>query len=68
MTEEDKKQKFREEFPLCAESADLFRQLFGPGVKLLYAEENGKHIGRQYDEEKHEAIYGKKINIQRGTK
>lgn len=60
MTEQEKRERFRAEFPLCAESADLFRDLFGDGVRLVYAEENGKAIGRQYNEERHNEIYNKK--------
>ena len=60
MTEEEKRERFRAEFPLSAESADLFRELFGEGVKLVYAEEDGKTIGRKYDEDKHNQIYNKK--------
>lgn len=59
MTQEEKREKFRAEFPLSAQSADLFRELFGDGVRLIYAEENGKTIGRQYDEKRHDEIYKK---------
>lgn len=60
MTEEEKKALFRAEFPLSAESADLFRGLFGDGVRLEYAEENGKTIGREYNEDRHNEIYNRK--------
>lgn len=60
MTKQEKRELFRAEFPLSAESADLFRDLFGDGVRLVYAEENGKTIGRQYNEDRHNEIYNKK--------
>jgi len=60
MTEEEKRELFRAEFPESAAAADMFRELFGPGVRLVYAEENGKTVGRKYDEDKHNQIYNKK--------
>lgn len=63
MTEEDKKELFRAEFPESAAAADLFRELFGPGVRLVYAEENGKTISKKYDEAKHEELYRKRRGL-----
>lgn len=36
----------RKNFPECWAFADRFRKAFGPGVKLVYARENGKEIGK----------------------
>jgi hypothetical protein len=35
----------RAAFPECVKIADEFRAAFGPGVKLVYARENGREIG-----------------------
>ena len=40
----------REEFPQTAKIVDLFRKHFGAGVKVRWAEENGKTVGRKEDE------------------
>jgi len=37
----------RTAFPECVGFADEFREVFGPGVALNYASENGQSIGRQ---------------------
>lgn len=37
----------RAEFPETSRIVDKFRAEFGPGVKLVYAEENGKTIGKK---------------------
>lgn len=34
-------------FPKCIEFADKMRDVFGPGVKLTYAEEGGLSIGKK---------------------
>jgi hypothetical protein len=39
----------RERFPFAAARVDELRAVFGPGVKLLYASENGDSIGRSTD-------------------
>lgn len=36
----------REQFPELAKVMDEFRAVFGPGVKLICGEENGKKIGK----------------------
>ena len=41
------KDQNRADFPVAAAMIDQFREVFGPGVKLLWAEENGKSIGRK---------------------
>lgn len=41
------KKEVRALFPLCCEFADPVRNEFGDGVKMVYAEENGRKIGKQ---------------------
>lgn len=41
------KDDVRRLFPECIEFADKMRDVFGPGVKLTYAEENGLKIGQR---------------------
>ena len=41
------KKEVRALFPLCCEFADLVRNEFGDGVKMVYAEENESKIGKQ---------------------
>ncbi len=41
------KKEVRALFPLCCEFADLVRNEFGDGVKMVYSEENGSKIGKQ---------------------
>lgn len=36
----------REDFPVTTKTVDILRAKFGPGVKVIYAEENGRTIGR----------------------
>lgn len=38
----------RENFPKCVEFADECRDVFGTGVKMVYANEGGKVIGKQF--------------------
>lgn len=33
--------------PECAAAKDLFIALFGPSVRMTYAEENGRTVGRR---------------------
>ena len=42
-----KKEEFRALFPSVTEFADKCRAVFGDGVKLIYAEENGRCIGKR---------------------
>lgn len=37
----------RAAFPLTADLLDEWRSVFGPGVRLLWAEEDGKTIGKK---------------------
>lgn len=37
----------RENFPACVEFADECREVFGDGVKMVYANEGGNVIGMQ---------------------
>lgn len=37
----------RADFPFAAEKVDELRAVFGDGVKLLWASENGREIGRR---------------------
>lgn len=41
------KDDVRKHFPESVAFADLVRREFGAGVKLVYAEENGRCIGRK---------------------
>lgn len=41
------KEQFRAEFPKVTAFADQCRKVFGDGVKLVYAEENGRSVGRK---------------------
>ena len=38
----------RENFPSCVEFADECRDVFGDGVKMVYASEGGQVIGKQF--------------------
>lgn len=38
----------RENFPTCVEFADECRAVFGDGVKMVYASEDGQVIGNQF--------------------
>lgn len=39
--------QIRRDFPGCTSIIDDFRAVFGPGVKPLYFEEDGKTMGKQ---------------------
>lgn len=41
------KDEVRRLFPSCVDVADRFRDVFGPSVKLTYAEEGGRSIGKK---------------------
>ncbi len=41
------REEARRLFPFAAEKADELRAVFGPGVKLMYAKENGREIGKR---------------------
>jgi hypothetical protein len=43
----DRAAENRANMPQCAAAKDLFTALFGPAVKMTYAEENGRTIGRK---------------------
>ena len=38
----------RKNFPVCVEFADECRDVFGDGVKMVYAKEGGNVIGKQF--------------------
>ena len=42
-----KKDEVRRLFPKCVAFADHCRGVFGDGVRLIYAKENGREIGKQ---------------------
>lgn len=42
----------RANFPFTAQIVDAFRKEFGEGIKLIYAEEGGKTIGKKPPEPK----------------
>ena len=46
----------REMFPKVVAFADEVRKVFGPGVKLLYACENGREIGRKSDHKPEDVV------------
>lgn len=58
MDDQDKKARFRAGFPKCAAAADAFRDAFGPGISLTYAEENGHKVGRPADDSRFTVISG----------
>lgn len=39
----------RQQFPQCVAFADAVRDVFGEGVRMTYAEENGRAIGHKID-------------------
>ncbi|SNX59743.1 hypothetical protein SAMN06296273_1178 [Nitrosomonas ureae] len=41
------KDEVRRLFPSCVEFANHVRNVFGPGVKMTYAEEGGRSIGKK---------------------
>lgn len=41
----DERQRNRERMPTIAGVVDEFRRVFGPGVRLRYASENGHEVG-----------------------
>lgn len=43
---EEQRKKNREDFPTVSEWVDFTRKHFGEGVKVIYARENGKTIGK----------------------
>jgi len=45
--DEVKREQIRIDFPNCTAIIDQFRAAFGPGVKPLYFEEDGKTMGKQ---------------------
>ncbi len=47
MSREEQARKNREMFPFAAQIVEELRAEFGPGVKLLYAEENGSSVGKK---------------------
>lgn len=46
-TAETVREQIRRDFPGCTSIIDDFRAVFGPGVKPLYFEEDGKTMGKQ---------------------
>ena len=46
-TEDSKRDAIRRDFPNCTSIIDDFRAAFGPGVKPLYFDEDGKTMGKQ---------------------
>lgn len=45
MSAESAKQQVRAKFPRCIAVADEFREAFGAGVRLVYANEGGQAVG-----------------------
>lgn len=50
MTKDEERSANRASFPEAARVVDEFRAVFGPGVKLVWWQENGKTIGQVPDE------------------
>jgi hypothetical protein len=42
----------REHFPVCTQAADQVRAVFGDGVKMVYAKENGEELGKMQDQDR----------------
>lgn len=47
MSEKLTKEQFLAAFPFVTAFADECRKVFGEGVRLVYAEENGRFVGRK---------------------
>ena len=62
MSQSDK-DRIRAAFPQSVAVADAFREAFGPGVKLVYAAENGYTIGRPLDESRFRVVTGDQFAI-----
>ena len=45
MTPDEERAANRAAFPLTAEIMDEFRRVFGPGIRLVWARENGRTLG-----------------------
>lgn len=50
MKEKATKEMVRENFPECVAVADHFKRVFGDGVRMVYANEKGREIGRRRDQ------------------
>ena len=46
------KHEVRSKFPECIRFADAVRNVFGNGVKLVYAKENGEELGQLQDQDR----------------
>ena len=53
----------REQFPATAAIVDEFRNAFGDGVKVTFAEESGRTVGKPLDERKYRVICGADLVI-----
>ena len=60
---EQMKEKVRAAFPQCVAVADEFRAVFGSGVELLYASENGVQIGTPSDASPQNSVTAAQIGI-----
>lgn len=52
MKEKATKEFVNKTFPHCVAVANQFRQVFGEGVRMVYAKENNREIGRMRDAER----------------
>lgn len=46
MTHEEKKRWVKENLPVCSRVASAFADVFGEGVKMVFASENGYRFGK----------------------
>jgi hypothetical protein len=65
---DSQKSRARAAFPTCTAVADEFRAVFGEGVRLTYAEENGNRAGRALDESRFTVIAGESLIIAKPKK
>lgn len=68
MEEESKRARFRAGFPQVAQVADQFRNVFGAGVQITYAEESGNKVGRALDEGRFKVISGDTLVVKTKAK
>lgn len=60
----DRKANNRAAFPFAAAIVDQLRAVFGPEVKVSYASENGREVGRRLDESRFHVVTGAALMTQ----
>lgn len=53
---EEQARRNREDFPFAYEKLGELQAVFGSGVKVTYARENGKEIGKRIDESRYHVV------------